>query len=48
MDLKRLAEIEAIAGRLLPDGRELFVIPRFYNTIITTGPGGEGYYDEYW
>jgi hypothetical protein len=48
MDSERLAEVMAVAGRLLPDGRELFVIPRLYNTILTTGPANEGYHDDYW
>jgi hypothetical protein len=48
MDSKRLAEIEAVAGRLLPDGRELFVIPRLYNSILTIGPASKQWHDDHW
>jgi len=40
--------VTAIAGKILPDGRELAVIPRIYNTIITIGPAGSGFYDDHW
>lgn len=48
MDLQRLRDLEALAGRILPDGRELCVISRIYNTILTIGPANKGYYDDYW
>jgi len=45
---QRLQDLGAIAGRILPDGRELVVIPRIYNTILTIGPAGRGWYDDCW
>jgi len=48
MSPERLKELTAIAGRTLPDGREVCVIPRIYNTILTIGPASKGYYDDHW
>jgi len=48
MNPSRLASLGAVAGRILPDGRELCVIPRLYNTILTVGPPGNGCYDQHW
>jgi hypothetical protein len=48
MDPKRLRDLGAVAGRILPDGRELYVIPRIYNTIVTIGRAGEPWIDDSW
>lgn len=37
---------ECEAQRLLPDGRELCVVRRIYNSILTIGPDGEGWFDD--
>jgi hypothetical protein len=34
--------------RLLPDGRELTIIIRAFNTILTIGPAGEHWFDDQW
>jgi hypothetical protein len=48
MDTARLQDLGAVIGRILPDGRELCVIPRIYNTIITIGPPDSYFYDDCW
>jgi len=48
MDPRRLAELGAVVGRILPDGREVCVIPRIYNTVVTVGPAGSPCYDDSW
>ena len=48
MNPQRLQDLGAIAGRILPDGRELAVIPRPHNTILTIGPADSPFYDYYW
>lgn len=39
---------ECAAQRLLPDGRELCVYVRPYNSILTVGPNGAPIYDDQW
>lgn len=34
--------------RVLADGRELAVIVRIFNTILTIGPAGANTYDDQW
>lgn len=42
------ARPEAAYYRPLPDGREIAVYPRFFNSIIVIGPQGSGFYDQHW
>ena len=37
-----------IAQKNLPDGRDVIVRVRIFNTIITMGPAGAPCYDEQW
>jgi len=39
---------DALRYRVLPDGRELCVIVRMFNTILTIGPAGERWFDDQW
>ena len=34
--------------KVLPDGREVTVIQRMFNTILTIGPEGAAMYDQHW
>lgn len=36
------------AHKVLPDGREVTVIERIFNTIVTIGPAGAFCYDQHW
>jgi len=48
LSLERLQKVNAIAGRTLPDGREILVIRRIFNTILTIGPAFAAAYDDHW
>ena len=49
MNPSRLAELGAIVGRILPDGREVYVVPLLYSSMLAIGQADDALgQDDHW